>query len=182
MDIYFTEDNTVVPLLYRPTFEASLARNLHEYDRSFGALVLAVSAIASRYCDDPRVLLDPMAKQSAGWQWYRQIKPIPTTFATPPNIYNIQTYVVRTVRLVFVPMPVLIFCYSSACSTQTRPTRQSSVGFCQLSGFVWRSLLARTERRSEARHQRRTRNGRGHSGRCTAATPMHPLLQGAQVS
>ncbi|KIY72443.1 hypothetical protein CYLTODRAFT_486286 [Cylindrobasidium torrendii FP15055 ss-10] len=93
IDLYFAEDNNVVPLIYRRTFEASLARNLHEYDRSFGALVLAVLAIASRYCDDPRVLLDPTARQSAGWQWYRQIKPIPTTFVEPPNIYNIQTYV-----------------------------------------------------------------------------------------
>ncbi|KIY64274.1 hypothetical protein CYLTODRAFT_358659 [Cylindrobasidium torrendii FP15055 ss-10] len=94
IDVYFEEESTIAPLLYRPTFEARLSCHLHEYDRSFGALVLAVAAIASRYCnDDPRVLLDPTAKTSAGWHWYRQIRPIPSAFSSPPNLHNVQTYV-----------------------------------------------------------------------------------------
>ncbi|KIY64271.1 hypothetical protein CYLTODRAFT_358655 [Cylindrobasidium torrendii FP15055 ss-10] len=90
VDIYFNEENTIHPLVYRPTFEVRLSSSLHEHDRSFGALVLAMVSIASWHCDDPRVLHDSM---SAGWQWYRQIRCTPNASTSPPNLHTLQTYV-----------------------------------------------------------------------------------------
>ncbi|KAJ7114697.1 hypothetical protein C8R44DRAFT_880780 [Mycena epipterygia] len=52
--LYFEHVNPYYPLLHRPTFERSVADGLHTRDASFGAVVLPVSAIASRFSDDVR--------------------------------------------------------------------------------------------------------------------------------
>jgi hypothetical protein len=44
-------------LLHRPTFEKEIAEGLHKRNATFGAVVLVVCAIGSRYSDDPRVQL-----------------------------------------------------------------------------------------------------------------------------
>jgi hypothetical protein len=46
----------VWPLLHRPTFEADILHLRHQRDLGFGCVVLAVCAVASRYCKDTRVL------------------------------------------------------------------------------------------------------------------------------
>ncbi|KAJ7162071.1 fungal-specific transcription factor domain-containing protein [Mycena filopes] len=72
---YFTRINILMALLHRPTFERSLASGLHLLDHSFGSVVLAVCALASRYSDDPRVVMEGTnSRLSAGWQWYQQIQ------------------------------------------------------------------------------------------------------------
>ena len=59
-----------MPLLHRPTFEKGLAEGLHYKDEGFGSTVLLVSALGSRFCDDPRVILeDSNSQHSAGWEW-----------------------------------------------------------------------------------------------------------------
>jgi Fungal specific transcription factor domain len=56
VNIYFSRVNVVWPLLHRPTFEADLMREHHRRDLGFASVVLAVCAVASRYCQDRRVL------------------------------------------------------------------------------------------------------------------------------
>lgn len=69
-DVYFDVPNTLFPVLHRPTFERELREGLHKRDWYFGAVVLMVCASASRYTDDPRVLLPGTSDQrSAGWKW-----------------------------------------------------------------------------------------------------------------
>ncbi|KAH8828351.1 hypothetical protein DL96DRAFT_1602800 [Flagelloscypha sp. PMI_526] len=67
-DLYFTRVNDFFPLLHRPTFE-----NLHHRDRGFGATVLLVIAMGSRYSNDPRIFLEDIDDEhSAGWPFIRQ--------------------------------------------------------------------------------------------------------------
>ena len=57
VDHYFKHINIELPLLHRPTLEHDIARGLHRRDAAFGAVVLLVCAMGSRYSDDPRVQL-----------------------------------------------------------------------------------------------------------------------------
>ncbi|KAK7439588.1 Gypsy retrotransposon integrase-like protein 1, variant 2 [Stygiomarasmius scandens] len=91
--LYFTHQNPLYPVLHRPTFEKSVLEGLHLYDRTFGSLVLAVCACASRLSDDPRVLCDSTHRFSAGWEWFRQIKLIRANITLcPPTIYELQLF------------------------------------------------------------------------------------------
>ncbi|KAJ7701505.1 hypothetical protein B0H17DRAFT_924581 [Mycena rosella] len=79
---YFAHVNILLCLLHRPTFERSLSAGLHFEDRRFGATVLAVCALAAKYSDDPRVLLEGTNTQlSAGWKYFRQLPLIGLTHA-----------------------------------------------------------------------------------------------------
>ncbi|KAF8127742.1 fungal-specific transcription factor domain-containing protein [Mycena galopus ATCC 62051] len=75
VSIYFDRVNVIMPCLHRPTFERSLSSRLHLIEDNFAGVVLAVAALASRYCDDPRVIFEGTnSKLSSGWQWFRQIR------------------------------------------------------------------------------------------------------------
>ena len=72
IDLYFLHCNSMFPVLHRPTFAHHFADGLYEHDIWFACLCLSVFALASRYTDDLRVLLDdpvetPVGEQS-GWQ------------------------------------------------------------------------------------------------------------------
>ncbi|RXW16420.1 hypothetical protein EST38_g9435 [Candolleomyces aberdarensis] len=54
---YFKHINIELPLLHRPTFEKEIAQGLHKRNATFGAVVLLVCAMGSRYSSDPRVQL-----------------------------------------------------------------------------------------------------------------------------
>ncbi|RXW16423.1 hypothetical protein EST38_g9429 [Candolleomyces aberdarensis] len=54
---YFKHINIELPLLHRPTFEQDIAQGLHKQNATFGAAVLLVCAMGSKYSDDPRVQL-----------------------------------------------------------------------------------------------------------------------------
>ncbi|EIN03330.1 hypothetical protein PUNSTDRAFT_48148 [Punctularia strigosozonata HHB-11173 SS5] len=87
----------LIPLLvalyfHRPTFESALRDGLHLRDNGFGAVLLLVCALGARYTDDPRVLLDRSASQSAGWQWYNQAQMIRKSPLAPPRLYDVQQY------------------------------------------------------------------------------------------
>ncbi|KAG7451382.1 uncharacterized protein BT62DRAFT_978182 [Guyanagaster necrorhizus] len=92
IDIYYEECDMLVHLIYRPKFEKNVAQGLHLYDRRFGSVVLLVCAIASTHSNDPRVFLDPTQEHSAGWKWYQQVRPIPSSFFEPVSIYDLQIY------------------------------------------------------------------------------------------
>ncbi|KAJ7610085.1 fungal-specific transcription factor domain-containing protein [Roridomyces roridus] len=77
IDLYFERVNPLICLLHAPSFRRSVAHGEHLSDLHFGALVLLVSALASRCSDDPRVLMDEDPRpDSAGWKWFRQVKPL----------------------------------------------------------------------------------------------------------
>lgn len=86
-----------MPLFHRPSFETSVAEGLHLQDPSFGATLLLVCAIGSRYSDDPRVLYDgTTSTHSAGWKWFEQVSVIRRSFIPPPSLRELQNFAVCT--------------------------------------------------------------------------------------
>ncbi|KAI4518212.1 hypothetical protein K525DRAFT_209101 [Schizophyllum commune Loenen D] len=92
VDLYFRTYNTYMTLLHRPTIERGIANGMHERHYGFGSLLLMICAVASRMTDDPRVYADkrPGAENSAGWQWYSQIRFIRRTYPVGPDLYELQ--------------------------------------------------------------------------------------------
>lgn len=97
VDHYFVNANAYMPLLHRPTFEKSVQEGKHFSDQGFAATVLLACAIGSRYCDDPRVLLDdiPGNQYAAGWKYFVQVPPIEVSPVSRPSCYELQKCVVR---------------------------------------------------------------------------------------
>jgi hypothetical protein len=91
IDIFFTEPNRIMPLLHRPTFSRAVADGLHLRDSSFGAVVLLVCAIASRYSDDPRVFIEGAnCTRTSGWKWFEQVRVLKKNLLLPPTLYDVQ--------------------------------------------------------------------------------------------
>ncbi|KAF8208752.1 fungal-specific transcription factor domain-containing protein [Mycena galopus ATCC 62051] len=89
LELYFRNFHPTTPLLHRPSFERSVAEGLHLKDMAFGGLLLSVLGLASRYTNDPRVLIDgnPL---SAGWKFITQVRTLRRLFE--PTIYEVQIY------------------------------------------------------------------------------------------
>jgi hypothetical protein len=66
IDLYFVHCNSMFPLLHRPTFARHFADGLYEHDIWFACLCMSVFALASRYTDDLRVLLDEPVETPVG--------------------------------------------------------------------------------------------------------------------
>ncbi|KAF9010371.1 hypothetical protein BDZ89DRAFT_1078168, partial [Hymenopellis radicata] len=90
--LYFAEQDPISPLLYRPKFEQSVRNGRHFRDREFGGVVLAVCAVGARYCLDGRALLPWQDEETMGWQWYQQIRPLPSSMARTPTLCSLQMY------------------------------------------------------------------------------------------
>lgn len=98
VQLYFENINQFIPLLHRPTFEASLFTNLHVRDEAFGGLVLLVCACASRFSKDPRVVLGGTNSwHSSGWQWFSQVYIFRKTLLSVPCLYDLQLHAVGPV-------------------------------------------------------------------------------------
>ncbi|KZV68285.1 hypothetical protein PENSPDRAFT_22299 [Peniophora sp. CONT] len=84
---YFRDIHILMPVLHRPSFEDDVRSNLHLRDRMFGALVLLVCALGSRFSDDPRVLVPgDETWLSAGWKWFTQTRAFDdATLVTPSS-------------------------------------------------------------------------------------------------
>lgn len=91
--IYFTEVAPYFPLLHRPTFEKAVINGRHLLDPSFGALLLAVCAVAARDSQDLRILKQD-TKITAGWQWFSQIRLVRPNFVEPTSVHELQLYCV----------------------------------------------------------------------------------------
>ncbi|KAF5374528.1 hypothetical protein D9615_009070 [Tricholomella constricta] len=93
VDLYFTKVNLFLPLLHRPTFERSVTEGLHYRDDGFGANLLLVCAVASRFSDDPRIRLDGVESfHSGGWKWYHQVNQVKKSLLAPPSLHDLQFY------------------------------------------------------------------------------------------
>ena len=96
VDLFFSRINLFIPLLHRPTFERNLRDNLHFRDQGFGSVLLCLCACASRYSDDPRVLLEGSPSwHSSGWKWFGQVQVLRRSLMGPPLLYDVQMYAVR---------------------------------------------------------------------------------------
>ncbi|KAJ7758567.1 fungal-specific transcription factor domain-containing protein [Mycena maculata] len=93
LELYFTNVHPMVPVLHRPSFECAVTDRLHLTDTKFGATLLAVLALASRYSDDPRVLVDGNLL-SSGWKFVAQVQTISNYFE--PSLYEVQFYCLAT--------------------------------------------------------------------------------------
>ena len=101
---YFSSVNAFLPLLHRPTFERSIALQLHHTDDDFATIVLLVCALAARYSDDERVKLAGFDDwHSSGWSWYNQVEAHRRSYynTRSPTLYDLQFYCVclSTLRL-----------------------------------------------------------------------------------
>ncbi|KAJ7650977.1 hypothetical protein FB45DRAFT_1018341 [Roridomyces roridus] len=72
VDLYFKNIHPTFPVLHRDSFLHHLLDGLHQRDTRFGAVLLAVLALASRYSDDPRVVVDGNTL-SSGWPFVGQL-------------------------------------------------------------------------------------------------------------
>ncbi|KAJ6541557.1 fungal-specific transcription factor domain-containing protein [Mycena capillaripes] len=88
--IYFEEINPLLGILHSPSFHQSISDGLHLHDPHFGAVVLVVCALGSRYSDDPRVFLDRDSELSRGWKWFRQVQAFCTTFSPEHSLHQLQ--------------------------------------------------------------------------------------------
>ncbi|KAE9398887.1 hypothetical protein BT96DRAFT_957454 [Gymnopus androsaceus JB14] len=93
VQMYFKNVNVFFPLLHRPTFERSVREKLHYQDEMFGAILLLVCAVASRWVDDQRVLLDGVDSwHSCGWKYFDQVQVVRKSLLAPPTLYDLQFY------------------------------------------------------------------------------------------
>ncbi|KAJ7631674.1 hypothetical protein DFH06DRAFT_1140470 [Mycena polygramma] len=100
IDIYFRHINPMFFLLHSPTFRAAVAEGKHLRDRTFGAVVLVVCALASRRSDDPEVLITPDAPvHSAGWKWFQQARPLQIAISSEISLYKLQLICVSVMFL-----------------------------------------------------------------------------------
>lgn len=86
-----TNCNLYFPIFHKPSFIKLVSNGVHLCDKQFGAVVLVVCAIGSRYSHDPRVFSeDAGTEQSSGWKWFSQVRPQRNTFVAPPSLYLVQ--------------------------------------------------------------------------------------------
>ncbi|KAF7315862.1 Zn(2)-C6 fungal-type domain-containing protein [Mycena indigotica] len=92
INVYFNEFYISLPLLHQPSFRRDVADGKHLADNAFGAVVLAVCALAARHSDDPRVILPGTNSMlSAGWEWMEQIRyPEQKEFYFKMSLYELQ--------------------------------------------------------------------------------------------
>ena len=105
VDEYFHLYHHACPLLHEPTFRRDLADRVYERDKDFRHLCLTVFALSSRSCSDERMYMprnilpadtpEPYRRYSAGWQLIGQIMSEPFDWNAPPNLYELQSMVVR---------------------------------------------------------------------------------------
>ncbi|KAJ7089490.1 fungal-specific transcription factor domain-containing protein [Mycena crocata] len=89
--IYFEQINPILCFLHFPSFQQSISDGLHLDDHRFGAVVLAVCALASRYSDDPRVFLDDAnSEHSCGWKYFQQVRPLLVSFSPKASLHQLQ--------------------------------------------------------------------------------------------
>jgi hypothetical protein len=135
--VYFEQVNTFIPVLHRPSFERCLAEDLHYRDPHFGALVLVMCAVAARYSDDPRTILEGTnSKHSSGWQWFSQVEFTRKNLYRTASLYELQFFCVGF------PLFVSISCLTSSIARCLLYTRHQCSSGCMVhhrDGHTFRS-------------------------------------------
>lgn len=91
IDFYFQQYNIIFPLLHRPTFTQNVRDGLHLHDEKFGAILLVVCALGSRYSDDPRALAEgETSPLSNGWKWFNQISLLHDSWFIRASLHDLQ--------------------------------------------------------------------------------------------
>ncbi|KAJ7636418.1 hypothetical protein FB45DRAFT_906599 [Roridomyces roridus] len=91
VQLYFAHVNPIFPILHSRSFQEFIADGLHFRDPDFGAVVLAVCAVGSRFSDDPRVFTGgERVEHSCGWKWFRQIRNLRMSDSTGSTLYRLQ--------------------------------------------------------------------------------------------
>ena len=123
VDLYFRHMNHHFPLLHEPTFKKAVEAGRHLRDGGFGATVLLVCAIGSRFTRDARVLLEGSDHpHSAGWRWFRCVERARRLSFAPAKLHDLQVYAVRKSSVPPTCHNAHMCCSSWPCSW-TDPTR-----------------------------------------------------------
>ncbi|PIL25443.1 transcription factor [Ganoderma sinense ZZ0214-1] len=100
VDLYFRHENCHYPLLHEPTFKKCVKAGQHLRNGGFGATVLLVCAIGSRFSRDPRVLLPGSAHHhSAGWKWFTLVERARRLSFAPAKLHDLQVYALMAMFL-----------------------------------------------------------------------------------
>ncbi|KAJ7627488.1 fungal-specific transcription factor domain-containing protein [Roridomyces roridus] len=108
LHLYFINVHPILPLLHRPSFERNIREEVYTRDPRFGAVLLAALAVASRYSDDPRVLISGDTL-SIGWQFVAQTQIIPNL--SEPTLYDVQFYTLMTMFCLGATAPHVTWVY-----------------------------------------------------------------------
>lgn len=108
--LFFRNFIPFLPIIHEPTFRAQYADGLQKRNTGFAVVVLLVCAIASRYCDDPRVCLKDGGSPSAGWKYFVQVKDLKRSLHAPATLSDLQTYAVCTICLRIFTDALLTYC------------------------------------------------------------------------
>ncbi|PIL25452.1 transcription factor [Ganoderma sinense ZZ0214-1] len=94
VELYFRHMSYLFPLLHEPTFMQAVKAGLHLRNGGFGATVLLVCAIGSRFTHDPRVLLPESNEHpySAGWKWFSAVEKARRLSFAPAGLHDLQVY------------------------------------------------------------------------------------------
>ncbi|KIY62788.1 hypothetical protein CYLTODRAFT_494407 [Cylindrobasidium torrendii FP15055 ss-10] len=117
IELYFKHHNAYVPLLHRPSFERTLAAQLHVYPGGdalnttdspyfttidtpdFAAVVMLVCALGASSSTDPRVYVD--GKGFPGWKWFVQVSGYTRNLAESalPTVEEVQVHALASMFL-----------------------------------------------------------------------------------
>ncbi|KAJ7164615.1 fungal-specific transcription factor domain-containing protein [Mycena crocata] len=109
LELYFVNIHPILPVLHRTSFERSVAEGLHLTDMAFGAALLAVLGLGSRYSDDPRVFVDGRSTLSSGWPFVSQVQNARKVFEL--TIYDVQFYSLMTLFSIGTSFPQVSWLY-----------------------------------------------------------------------
>jgi hypothetical protein len=96
IDGYFQNVHFALPMIHESTFRRDVASGLHHRNHQFGGVLLLVCATASRYSDDPRVLVKGQPGYSSGWVWFEQVENLTQSMYDGRTLWKLQACCVRT--------------------------------------------------------------------------------------
>ncbi len=120
LNLYFAYFHLYMPLLHEPSFRRSVASGLHIRDHRFGAVLLLVCAVASRYSNDPRIFLEGASEHSCGWRWFVQTQGMPRSVFDSPSLYDLQHCCVRLLSYPLKRCALLFYSYQQNTSQVLR--------------------------------------------------------------
>ncbi|KAK7063573.1 fungal-trans domain-containing protein [Favolaschia claudopus] len=142
--IFFEQINPLVGILHFPSFHQSVVDGVHFRNHEFGAVILLVCALASRYSDDPRVFVDGAGEHSCGWKYFRQVRPLRATFTSEPSLYELQV----------ICLSVIYMAGTGASPEETWILASMGVRFAQAAGAHDRNTYADKDLLTAELHRR----------------------------